>query len=180
VGHITNLQAVLIDALLRAYNDGMNVLTLSLGGVNGWTEGASGVVASRIAAHGRVVTIAAGNDGVLGPWFTSSPGTGLDVISVASTDNTALLVYNATVHGATHAPIPYDDDDFNPRAINGTLPVYATSLNNTVTDDACNPLPATTPDLSGYILLIRRGTCTFVSKLANAAEFGARYFLIDK
>lgn len=38
----------------------MDVLTLSLGGVDGWVEGAAGVVASRIVDKGKVITIAAG------------------------------------------------------------------------------------------------------------------------
>lgn len=53
--------AVIVEALLRGYKDGMDILTLSLGGVDGWTEGMGAVVASRIAAKGKVVTIAAGN-----------------------------------------------------------------------------------------------------------------------
>lgn len=72
--------------MLRAYDDGMDVLTLSLGGVEGWLEAASGVVASRIVDQGRVVTIAAGNDGQYGAWYASSPATGKDVIAVASID----------------------------------------------------------------------------------------------
>lgn len=52
---------VIIDALIRAYDDNVDVLTLSLGGTDGWTEGAASVVASRIADTGKVVTIAAGN-----------------------------------------------------------------------------------------------------------------------
>lgn len=59
----------------------MNILTLSLGGGDGWTEGMSSVVASRIADEGKIVTIAAGNDGTFGSWFPSSPGNGIDVIS---------------------------------------------------------------------------------------------------
>ena len=61
-------------------------MTLSLGGPDGWTESAGNVVASRIAASGKVVTIAAGNEGAEGSWYTSSPGNGIDVISVASID----------------------------------------------------------------------------------------------
>ena len=44
------------------YRDGQDILTLSLGGPNGWTESSSSVVASRIASSGKIVTIAAGND----------------------------------------------------------------------------------------------------------------------
>ena len=75
---------IIIDALLRAYKDGNDVITLSLGGTDGWTEGASSVVASRIASKGRVVTIAAGNEGEFGGWYTASPSGGLNVISIAS------------------------------------------------------------------------------------------------
>lgn len=64
----------------------MDILTLSLGGVSGWTESTSSVVASRIAALGKVVTIAAGNDGATGSWYAASPASGIDTIAVASVD----------------------------------------------------------------------------------------------
>ena len=53
---------VLVAALLKGADDGMDILTLSLGGADGWTEGTSTVIASKIAASGKIVTIAAGND----------------------------------------------------------------------------------------------------------------------
>ncbi|KAG5634216.1 hypothetical protein DXG03_006057, partial [Asterophora parasitica] len=76
----------IIDALIRGFLEGQDILTLSLGASRGWSESTSAVVASRIAALGTVVTIAAGNDGTSGSWYTSSPGNGIDVISVASID----------------------------------------------------------------------------------------------
>ncbi|CEL53477.1 Minor extracellular protease vpr OS=Bacillus subtilis (strain 168) GN=vpr PE=1 SV=1 [Rhizoctonia solani AG-1 IB] len=165
---------ILIDSLLRAYKDGNDVITLSLGGADGWTEAVSGVVASKIADAGRIVTIAAGNDGQYGSWYTSGPGTGLSVISVGSIDNTVATVQNAVVSSGRE--IPYLGLATLP--IPAGLTLYATSTDTTVADDACNPLPATTPDLSNKLVIIRRGTCTFVSKLDNAAKFGAKYFLI--
>ena len=53
---------VIIDSLLKGVADGQDILTLSLGGADGWTASASAVVASRIARNGKIVTIAAGND----------------------------------------------------------------------------------------------------------------------
>ncbi|CAE6415692.1 unnamed protein product [Rhizoctonia solani] len=165
---------ILIDSLLRAYKDGNDVITLSLGGPDGWTEAVSGVVASRIADKGRIVTIAAGNDGAYGSWYASGPGTGISVISIGSVDNTAVNLQNATVSNGRN--IPYQS--LEKLAIPDGLPIYATSQDPTIPNDACNPLPDSTPDLSNYVVLVRRGTCTFVSKADNAAAKGAKYFLI--
>ncbi|KAJ1301871.1 hypothetical protein OPQ81_009098 [Rhizoctonia solani] len=165
---------IIIDSLLRAYKDGNDVITLSLGGVDGWTEGVSGVVASKIADSGRIVTIAAGNDGDFGSWYASSPGTGINVISVGSVENTVLNIQNAIVSNGRH--IPYLG--LKNLDIPEGLSIYATSQDPTIGDDACNPLPNTTPDLSNRVVLIRRGTCTFLQKANNAAAKGAKYFLI--
>ncbi|KAG5637680.1 hypothetical protein DXG03_004395, partial [Asterophora parasitica] len=167
---------VIIDALIRGFLEGQDILTLSLGASRGWSESTSAVVASRIAALGTVVTIAAGNDGTSGSWYTSSPGNGIDVISVASIDNIVIPLQNAIVGGVRHAPITYFQT--LPLNVTKTLPIYALSKNVSIPDDACNPLPPNTPDLSPYVVLIRRGTCTFVTKLANIAAKGARVSLI--
>lgn len=53
---------VIIAALLLGVEDGQDIMSLSLGGADGWTESSSAVVASRIAATGKIITIAAGND----------------------------------------------------------------------------------------------------------------------
>ncbi|KAK0476848.1 subtilisin-like protease [Armillaria novae-zelandiae] len=162
---------VIIDALIMGYTDGQDILTLSLGGAAGWTESASSVVASRIAATGKIVTIAAGNDGSYGSWFSSGPGNGIDVISVASLDNTAIPLQNATVGGVMHNPITYFETF--PFPITEALPIYAISNDTSVVDDACSALPDSTPDLSSFLVIVRRGTCPFTQKLANIVAKGA-------
>jgi subtilisin family serine protease len=77
---------LIIAALLRGYKDNNDILTLSLGGVNGWSESSSSVVASRLENKGVVVTIAQGNDGLEGSWAASSPATGLSNFAVGSVD----------------------------------------------------------------------------------------------
>ncbi|KAG8737461.1 hypothetical protein FRC10_008164 [Ceratobasidium sp. 414] len=165
---------ILLEAMMRAYNDGNDIITMSLGGPEGWTEGVTAVVASKIADQGRIVTIAAGNDGAYGSWYASGPATGLNVISVGSVDNTIVNIQNATVSAGRQ--IPYYS--FLPLNISGSLPIYATSSDTAAAADACNPLPSTTPNLSNYLVLIRRGGCAFTQKLDNAAAFGAKSFLI--
>ncbi|KAI0335098.1 subtilisin-like protease [Cubamyces sp. BRFM 1775] len=167
---------IIIEALLRGVSDGNHILTMSLGGTDGWTESSSSVVSSRIAATGKIVTIAAGNDGAKGSWYTSAPGNAINAISVASLDNTVIPLQNATVHGVQHDPITYFSTF--PFPVNGTLPIFATSNDTTVVDDACDPLPDDTPDLSPFVVIVRRGTCTFVQKLTNVAAKGGQVSLI--
>ncbi|KXN90803.1 Minor extracellular protease vpr [Leucoagaricus sp. SymC.cos] len=167
---------ILVEAMLMGFEDGQDILNLSLGVANGWTESSSAVVASRLVELGKVVAIGASNDGASGSWYSSSPGNGINAISVASVDNIIIPLQNATVHGVQHDPITY----FNalPLPVNGSLPIFATSNSTTVVDDACNPLPDDTPDLSGRLVVIRRGTCPFTQKLTNAAAKGANVAFI--
>ncbi|KAI0684940.1 subtilisin-like protease [Cytidiella melzeri] len=167
---------IIVEALMRGVQEGQDILTMSLGGADGWTESSATVVSSRIASTGKIVTIAAGNDGAKGAFYTSGPGNAIDGISVASLDNTVIPLQNATVHGVAHDPITYFDTF--PLPINNTLPIFATSNDTTVVDDACDPLPDDTPDLSKFVVIVRRGTCTFVQKLTNIAAKGGNTSLI--
>lgn len=57
------------------------------------------------------------------------------------------------------------------------LDVYATSLNTSEAADACSPLPDSTPDLGGKLVVVRRGTCTFADKEKNVAAKGGQYLM---
>jgi subtilisin family serine protease len=57
------------------------------------------------------------------------------------------------------------------------FPLIALGFDTTITADACTALPDTTPDLSSYVVLIRRGSCTFDIKIANAQAKGAKRIL---
>ena len=61
---------------------------------------------------------------------------------------------------------------------NMSMPLWTDQYNTSNPADACEPFPDSTPDLSGYIVLIRRGTCTFVEKVTNAVAKGAQYVMI--
>lgn len=166
---------ITVNALLKAYDDGMDVITLSIGGASGWSESTTSIIASRIVEKGRVVTASIGNDGAQGAWYPSAPGTGKGVISVGSVENTQLPAINAVLSDG-HAPVPYFS--LRPFPVTTSLPIYATSKDITVANDACNALPSSTPNLAGYVVVIRRGGCAIVDKLKNAAAKGGKYFFI--
>ena len=43
--------------------------------------------------------------------------------------------------------------------------------------DACDPLPDDTPDLSQFLVLVKRGTCFFDDKLQNVQDKGGKLVL---
>ncbi|ESK92042.1 hypothetical protein Moror_10326 [Moniliophthora roreri MCA 2997] len=167
---------LIVQAMLQAVQDGNDILSLSLGGSESWTESTTAVVASRIADSGIVVSVSAGNSGESGAWYISGPSTGLDVISVASVNSPTFPVQSVIVSGVEHDPIVYYD--FLPLLANESLPIYATSNDTSIPNDACQPLPDDTPDLSQYIVIVRRGNCTFLEKLANIEAKGGKQTLI--
>lgn len=59
-----------------------------------------------------------------------------------------------------------------PLNVSDTRILYFTSTDPTVQDDACSALPASTPDLSNKVVVVKRGTCDFTTKLANVAKAG--------
>lgn len=179
----TTDSATLIDAFLTAYNDGVDIITSSIGGTNGWSTNAWAEVASRLVDEGVVVTISAGNSGAAGPFFGSSGSSGKNVVAVASVDseNIAASPFNATflLDGASNTTIAgYLPSTFYFPSTIVDWPIVPMNLDTSTAADACSPYPAGTPSLQGKIPLVRRGTCTFATKQANLHALGADYILI--
>ncbi|KAL5876563.1 hypothetical protein ACKVWC_005730 [Pyricularia oryzae] len=169
---------ILIDAFLMAYKDGADVITASIGGVGGWSDNAWAEVASRLVDAGVVVTISASNAGQTGPFFASTGASGKNVISIASAEGGDLAAepFVVTIGGTNESTFGYVPSN---AAWNiTTMPVVPTSLNTSVTDDACSPLPADFPSLDGAVALIRRGGCDYAVKQRNAEAAGARFVLV--
>ena len=79
--------------------------------------------------------------------------------------STVVPVQTAKLSGIDLDSLPYNN--FKPLPIEGEWAVYATSNSTDVLDDACNPLPDETPDLSKYVTFVRRsGPCFLVGALS--------------
>ncbi|KAK5651948.1 hypothetical protein OQA88_11490 [Cercophora sp. LCS_1] len=172
----------LIDAFLMAFEAGADVITASLGEASGWSNGAWPTVASRLVDQGVLVTISAGNSGRDGPFFASSGSSGKNVLSVASTDANVVSAqpFEATFSddgSSNKTYLSYLPDVRGLWNFTTDLPIIPVSFNTSDPADGCEPLPDTTPNLKGAIALIRRGSCNFSVKVANARKFGAERVL---
>jgi subtilisin family serine protease len=162
---------VMIAAMERALDDGMQVLNMSIGDdFNNWHQSPTGQASTNLVKKGMVVVAASGNAGANGVWSGGVPGMGTKVIGVASFDNShvSLNTFTITPDGTS---IGYGNAAAAPPApTSGSLPMARTGTVAS-TADACSPLPA--GSLTGMAALIRRGTCSFFIKASNAYNAGA-------
>ncbi|KAG6117855.1 hypothetical protein E4U13_000737 [Claviceps humidiphila] len=172
---------VLIAAFNKAYQDGADIITASLGGPSGWSGDLWAVAVSRIVDKGVPCVVSAGNEGEMGIFYASTAANGQHVSGIASFDVVQIpLLLSLSKYQVNDGP----EQSFG-YASSGisdwdgvNLPVWASSLDPTIKNDACTPFPANTPDLGKFIVLIRRGTCNFSVKIQNAINKGAKYVLV--
>ncbi|PNH33502.1 hypothetical protein BJF96_g3219 [Verticillium dahliae] len=163
-----------------AFEDGSDIISASLGGDQGWSQEEGSVIVQRIVEQGVPCVVATGNSGASGLFFASGPVDGIGSTAVASFDNVVIpqLLTESTYSIDDDGEVTFGWHEGAPAAwADVELPLYATSLDAELFDDACDPLPSDTPDLSNRIVLIRRGTCTYDEKAANAADKGAKYIM---
>lgn len=167
---------VMLAAMERIYRDGADVLNMSITEtLNSWPGSPTAKAATRLVQKGVVVVAGAGNDRFQGLWAGGAPGVGEEVISVASVENAKAQVPAISISpdgtamrywaGTGSPPVPGAGSE--PLARTGTIASAA---------DACEPLEP--GSLTGKVALIRRGTCTFVTKGQHAAAAGATAVVI--
>ncbi|KAI1777406.1 peptidase S8/S53 domain-containing protein [Hypoxylon cercidicola] len=162
---------VLIAAFNQAYEDGSDIITSSIRVPSGWTEDPWAVAVQRVIEAGVPCIVLA----------VSSAANGKKAAAVASVDNTEIphLLINATfsIDNSTEEVFAWDPG--NPAYTNISLPLWAVSNNPEVEDDACGSLPGDTPDLSGYVVLIREANnCAVYQQAQNVIEKGAEYIMV--
>ncbi|TLD13928.1 uncharacterized protein PgNI_05079 [Pyricularia grisea] len=97
---------VLIAAVIKAFEDGSDIITGSLGLTSGWSENPFAVTVSRMVAAGVHVTFAAGNEvgGTEGMFGISSPSTGDGVLAISSYEASLAPTYDADKGTVVYAP----------------------------------------------------------------------------
>lgn len=172
----TSSADIIIEAMERALADGMQVVNQSLGAARQWPQYPTAQAATRMVNRGVVMVASIGNNGPGGSapdalFAAGAPGVGEKVIGVASYDNTQitqsaflvnpggdLIGYNL----AAGAPPP---------PASGSAPLARTGTPASANDGCLAAQFAGFP--AGAIALIRRGTCAFAVKAANAQAAGA-------
>ncbi|KAL7928967.1 subtilisin-like protein [Trichoderma chlorosporum] len=175
---------VAIAAVNQAYEDGADIITLSLGGSSGWTEDSFSVAVSRVVSAGVVATVANGNSGSAGLFTAGTPANGKGVTAVSSVESTwtpflgtagyvstSNSTANQTLFVYTPGAYPFP---------NITLPVFAVTPEFTTDGSygACNPLNDKAPaDLSDKVVLLSMDECESWAEVTNLQLNNATYVM---
>ena len=164
---------IMLSAMELAYEDGMDVVNMSIGSSwSSWKQYPSAQASDSLVDAGIVVVNSIGNEGASGTFSAGAPGTSEKAIGVASYDN-AMVTQSAFVYGddvevgygpATGAPEPPTE---------GTDPIVRLGDPGSEEGQACTEHGGITDDVEGKMVLIDRGVCPFHEKAANAQEAGA-------
>jgi subtilisin family serine protease len=89
----------IMNALRRAFQDGMDIVNLSLGKPSGHEDGPESMIVDEISRQGVIVTSAIGNRQEQGIWFAGAPAVAEQSTAVASFDNLKNMELQITVEG---------------------------------------------------------------------------------
>lgn len=165
----------ILNALDAAYADGFDVANMSLGGNANGVQDLLTVAVDNLDAANMVVAVAAGNSGP-GHYTVESPGSAARALTAGASTVGHIIATPITVGGVTAAGA---SGEFATVSADLTAPlgvVTASPISGaTGLSTACTPLAA---NLTGKIALISRGTCSFSTKIRNAADAGAVAVLV--
>lgn len=169
---------IMLQAMERAAQDGMDVVNMSIGSSYQWAEYPTAKAADRLVKRGVVVTVSAGNSGANGQFATGAPSLAEKVISVAAVDNAeiSLKSFNLTVDGQTRSVGYMAGTPAGEPEVGKVLPVVVADPITACNVNGGNPFAA--GQFTGKAVLIQRGTCTFVEKAKNVAAAGASAILM--
>ncbi|KAI8972756.1 peptidase S8/S53 domain-containing protein [Pilobolus umbonatus] len=166
---LTN-DAIVAKALLMAYDDGCNVINISLSRYGSYDTVVYNDIIDRLIEKGVPVIASAGNSGSEGYTSVTAPGSNLDVIAVASVENNNIIqkVFEAT---GVRDKINYWDAENETNFFQGGTLVLGDLYPGSGTE-ACdiNTVPSSVKHKIG---LVQRGNCTFDEKIGNLVSKGA-------
>ena len=157
-------------------SDHLDVINMSLGSAFGSDYDTSAVAANNAALAGVIVVASAGNDGDIN-YITGSPAVASYAISVANSVDSGAIgsAFEVTATTAPSATMPVGlysgvEAAFGPQTFSqGAELMYASPA------IACSTI---TNNVSGKIVLIDRGTCSFATKVKFAQDAGALGVLV--
>ncbi|ORZ41387.1 peptidase S8/S53 domain-containing protein [Catenaria anguillulae PL171] len=177
----TTDNAVIMAALEQSFQDGMELINMSLGGAHIGADSPYAQAIDNLVTNGVHVIAAASNSGENGLSYTTAPSIASKAFSIASFDNTHNYETAAeltNVPDLTTVTFGYSTSNgITGRFDQGKKSKLIRSPNPPTSDaDGCAPFPAN--HFAGGVALVRRGGCAFTDKAVAAFSAGAEGVVI--
>ena len=163
---------VVAEAIDQAVADHVDVINMSLGSDLGGVDDPTTVAAENAVRAGIAVVASSGNAGH-SAYITGSPGTGNHVLSVAALDASRETYPGAKLSFSTGKSV----DTINANGADlptGSLPVKVLKDADGDISLGCDPKEYTDADVTGALVVTRRGTCARVARAVFAQKAGAK------
>ncbi|CAO3574562.1 unnamed protein product [Mortierella alpina] len=170
---------VILAAMEMAFNDGMDVINMSLGGGSAYKYNPQASLAEKLIARGMAVAAAAGNDGHEGAWMVADAGLGDSTSSVASFENIYGFYYSFSYAGKIHPYAPSEGFGNKPIILPGKSTLMPLLLENDTLADGCDGTLYQNTTGKVVLLLGDVSNCDFKSRAASAKKAGAVGILIQ-
>ncbi|KAF9871296.1 subtilase [Colletotrichum karsti] len=166
----TTSNDMVLKGMLAADSDGCDIISVSIGSNTGYANSVLSRVASEIAQD-RLIIIAAGNSGEMGPYFASSPAAGRGVISVGSVEASQTMGWPATLVSSSGKSLDISYVTSDGTKFNETIDVPI-SLDS---GDSCNIAGSGSENTA---VLAKRGVCPPAGSYASIASVGFSYGIL--
>jgi subtilisin family serine protease len=165
--------SIVVAALTRAVQDGVDVINMSLGSPFGTPDDPEVAAINAMAQAGTVVVTSAGNESP-NAYTVGSPSTADRAISVAALDASRATVPGAhAVFTNTDDTVDLQDSNEAPFTEGETLPVKVLRNPDGSLSLGCDPAEYTAANVTGALVVTERGTCARVARAIFGEEAGA-------
>ncbi|MFN5166246.1 MAG: S8 family serine peptidase [Pseudomonadota bacterium] len=160
-------------------SDAVDVINMSFGASYGQRENPT-VFSTNAASQFGVVVVASAGNSANRPFITGSPSMSTSAISVAQTQVPTATVLPLVITAPASIAGTITNTNtmaWAPGTFAGNVKATAASPGAPPANDACAALPS--GSLTGFVAIVRRGTCSGSDKVTHAANAGAVGIIID-
>ncbi|KAF9200877.1 hypothetical protein BGZ59_003041, partial [Podila verticillata] len=143
---------IIMAAMEMAFNDGMDLINMSLGGGAAYKYNPEAALSDKLIARGMALAASAGNDGSAGPWMVGNTGLGDLSTSVASFDNAYGNYRTFTYTGGVASPYAPASNWGKAIELNGASLVPLFNKDGTLAD-GCDAAQYAGLDVKGKVVL---------------------------
>lgn len=163
---------VILAAMQRAYQDGADIISMSIGTTTGFVSHPISVLADKLVAEGIICSVSAGNSGVYGPYDASIPGK--TFLNVGTTESPVVAAWPITAKSSSGNLL-----NLNYLSTNGSyFPLTGNYLVDYSPSSACG-LTAR-PGNATILFVPRDNACPDGAQFAKIQSLGYKYaFLIN-